>query len=149
MEKQDKAGAEKPDGKADHEIETEDETAAGIEAVENLPKPVKKKVEYFEMMAAGISPVSPFAGKLSEKHIDKILEIQSKQIEYTHETEKQARNHFLVIYLATAALFLTIILSLAILGKDSLLLDIIKIVSAFACGFAGGMGLKAHINRKK
>jgi len=42
---------------------------------------------------------------LTEKHIDKILELNGKQIEYEHESEKQGRKLLFSIYIITAIYF--------------------------------------------
>lgn len=134
------------------ELRSPEEVAAAeeVEILQKLPPHVGKQVEIFKMMAASsFSQSRGLSDKLTENHITKILELQEKQIDYEHETGKQGRNQFLFIYILTGLLFLVLVFFLVIRNKDALLLDIIKIVGAFACGFGAGIGAKSQFDKKR
>ena len=118
------------------------------EVLEDLPHEVKKVVEIGMSMQRfqGTVP-SPIASKITENHIDKILELSAQDETNRFKFAKQGRWFNFAFVGLGIGLFIFITLYLA---KDNteLFNDLIKILVAFAGGFGTGFGYKSFKDKK-
>ena len=114
------------------------------EVLDDLPNEIKRVVEIGMSMQrfSGAMP-SPIASKINEKHIDKILEIASKNSENSHLEKQETRKFTLYYTLIGVLVFLGLTYFLVSTGKDELYKDVLKTLLAFVAGFGGGYGYKA------
>lgn len=88
--------------------------------------------------------VSP---KITEKHIDKILEISEKDDERRYKDIQHSRLYNLIYILLGGGIF--IFLTLFLVGKDpELFKELIKLLIAFVGGLGTGYGIKSYTGRK-
>lgn len=118
-----------------------------LEELEGLPPELKSGIKTFMSMQRYSGPVpSPFASKLTETHIDKIIEISAKDDERKYKDTQQARRFNLVYVLA--GIFLFVFLTLFLVGKDTeLFKEIIKLFIIFVGGMGAGYGIKGRIGK--
>jgi len=90
----------------------------------------------------------PLIDKLTEGHIDKILDISKREDEYSYEDTGQSRKFTLVYVIIFIALF--VFLTAFLVGADKdLYKEAIKLFAVFLGGFGGGFGLKSYMDRDK
>jgi hypothetical protein len=118
------------------------------EELQKLPGNVKRVIQMgFMMQRLPDSESNSFSDKLNEKHIDKILELNSKEEEFAYKDSQNNKifNLIYIILIAGIFIFLTIYLS----GTNSeLYRDIIKIGAGFIGGIGGGFAYKTYLDRK-
>lgn len=91
---------------------------------------------------------NPLTEKLTESHIDKMLEMSSKGNERAFEDSKASRRYTLVYVLLAIALF--VFLTIYLVDVDQALwLEILKLLAVFVGGFGGGFGVKSYFSRNR
>lgn len=134
--------------------ETEVETAKAEAAAtaQNIPRHVhRENTETIETMITmmGKMPGShPFAGKVTEQHIDKVLDLEKQQMEYTYKIEQGNKKLFFGVFLVACIFLSGLIVFLTNNNKDVLLMDIIKVFLGFAAGFGAGISAKAFFKKE-
>lgn len=119
------------------------------EILETLPPEVKKVIEMgFSMQRISGSMPNPLLSKVTEGHINKILEIADKE-ENNSFSDKQSSKKYNAFYFLISILFV-VFLIVFLVGKDKdLLLAIIEKSTYFLGGFGSGYGVKVFIDSKK
>ncbi|MDI6728064.1 MAG: hypothetical protein QMD44_03940 [Thermodesulfovibrionales bacterium] len=119
------------------------------EFLKKLPPEAKKVVEVGMMSMHRFGPMPhPFAEKINEKHIDKILELAEKDDERTFKDIGQSRKFTLVYLIIFACLF--IFTTIFLVGSDKeLYKEIIKLFAVFLGGLGSGFGIKSYMERNK
>jgi hypothetical protein len=120
------------------------------ELLSRVPPEAKKILEIGMMsMQQRIGPKpSPFAEKINEKHIDKILEIAEKDDQRSFEDSKESRKYTLRYVLVFAVLFVFSTIYLVSADKE-LYKEVVKLFAVFFGGFGSGFGIKSYIDRNK
>ena len=130
--KRDNKESEKVEVSEDKEISNE------TEIFEQLPSEIKAVLS---MQRFSSSTPHPFS-KITEHHIDKILEISAKDDEQKYKDTQQARKFHLLYFLLGILLF--IFLTIFLVGKDiELFKEIVKLFIAFAGGLGLGYGISS------
>ncbi len=86
---------------------------------------------------------NPIAGKINEKHIDKILEGSEKDSERSFKGSIHQKYFVAFIILVFVGLFIFLTIWLSGTNKD-LYMDILKILVGFLGGLGSGYGIKAY-----
>jgi hypothetical protein len=135
-----------------------------VEKAEVLPPPVEKFLDttkappevrrLFREMAsfsftAGIQPhVHPIFDKFTAEHVTKFLDYNHDDDQNNYKLQRSGKwfNLGYVLIVVLSLIFLIIFLA-----KDNVILlsDIIKVLVAFAGGFGGGYGYRAHLAKNK
>ena len=117
---------------------------------EDLPPEIKRNLEIgLSMQRISSVPLNnPITSKISEEHIDKILNISEKEEEYKYKESKSNRYFALVYVILFLAVFVFLTLYLVEEYKD-IYIDILKISVAFIGGFGSGYGYKIYLQSKK
>ncbi|WP_089729742.1 hypothetical protein [Candidatus Thiosymbion oneisti] len=119
------------------------------ELLKNLPPEARKVVEIGMMSARRFGPMpNPLTDKITEKHIDKILEIAAKDDERSFKDTAQSRKFTLLYIVIFVALFTFLTVFLVGADKD-LYKEAIKLFAVFLGGFGGGFGVKSYMDRNK
>ena len=135
------------EGSKDIEISKDKDDGNNAKILENLEgiHPGLKEFSRSMLQFSGTIP-HPFASKLTESHIDKIIEISAKDDERRYDDTQQARKFTLVYILMGVALF--VFLTLFLVGKDTeLFKEIIKLFIIFVGGMGAGYGIKSRIDK--
>ena len=134
-----------PHGEEGSELEKSSE---GLELLDRLPADARKVVE-MGMSIHRFGPMpNPLTEKLTESHIDKMLEMSSKGNERAFEDSKASRRYTLVYVLLAIALF--VFLTIYLVDVDQALwLEILKLLAVFVGGFGGGFGVKSYFSRNR
>ncbi|CAN2041922.1 Membrane protein DUF2335 [Candidatus Magnetomoraceae bacterium gMMP-15] len=123
-----------------------------VSAIEpDLPPEAKKVLEIgmsgMSMHRFGPMP-NPIAAKITEKHINKILDIAEKDDDCSFKDSKENRKFMLIYFLVFAALF--VFSTVFLVGSDKeLYKEVIKLFAVFLGGLGSGFGIKSYIDRKK
>lgn len=107
----------------------------------------KRKIEATFAMMGQVPNVPPFAHKLTEEHIDKILELEKAELDYTYKSDNNNRWFTFGIFFVSCCLFITLVVFLTNNNKDAILMDIVKVLFGFVGGFGVGKALK--VSKKK
>ena len=90
---------------------------------------------------------NPLTEKLTEKHIDKILDISAKDDERSFADSAHSRWFTLVYVILGIALF--VFLTIFLVGADKeLYKEAVKLFAVFLGGFGGGFGVKSYMDRE-
>lgn len=108
---------------------------------------IKREFEATIAMMGQVSNAPPFAQKITETHIDKILELEQKELEYTYKNENSSKWFFFGVFFVGCCLLFGLVIFLINNNKDAILMDIIKILFGFIGGFGAGFAAKSF--RKK
>jgi len=129
-------------------VSEEPGTFPGFEFLKELP-PESRKVAEIAMSMHRFGPEpDPLIDKLTEGHIDKILDISKREDEHSYEDTRQSRKFTLVYVIIFIALF--VFLTVFLVGADKdLYKEAIKLFAVFLGGFGGGFGLKSYMDRDK
>ena len=120
------------------------------ELFKNLPPEVRENMKL--MLSStnhsfGLMP-NPLTEKLTEKHIDKILDISAKDDERTFVDTQRSRWFTLSYVTIFVALF--VFLTIFLVGADKeLYKEAVKLLAVFLGGFGGGFGVKTYMDRDK
>jgi len=141
-----KASKEESGDKATSVDELEVVPGAGF--LKNLPPEARKIVEFgMSMHRLGPMP-NPLTEKLTEQHIDKILEISARDDELSFKDAARSRWFTLIYVIIFVALF--IFLTIFLVGADKeLYKEAVKLFAVFLGGFGGGFGVKSYMDRNK
>lgn len=127
---------------------SEDEVSTA-EVIENLPPGIKKSVEMaFSMQRVSGSMPNPIMEKITDKHIDKILDLGEKEENNNFENTKISRRYTMAYVIIAIALFVFLTVFLLKDNRD-VYLEILKFAIAIAGGFGSGYGTKAYLDRRK
>ena len=135
------------EGSKDIEISKDKDDGNNAKILENLEgiHPGLKEFSRSMLQFSGTIP-HPFASKLTESHIDKIIEISAKDDERRYDDTQQARKFTLTYILLGISLF--VFLALFLVGKDTeLFKEIIKIFATFVGGMGAGYAIKSHMDK--
>lgn len=140
-------------GKSQTEKETQEseksQAALDPEIFDGLPPEIRDVVRTgISMQRFSGSMPNPLLSKITESHIDKILELSDKEDNNSFKDAQSSKRYNLFYFLAFVGLFIFITLYLAKEDKD-LFTDILKIVISVAGGFGGGYGYKSYLDSKK
>jgi hypothetical protein len=131
---QDKTDGEKPPSPIDAEV------------LDKLPPEVRKVVESFSLQAFAGPVYNPVLKKITEGHIDKVLEQTEKDSEREFKDRLRSRIFALLYGLLAAALFVFVTIYLA--GQDKeLYRDLLTKIIIFFGGAGAGYGVKAFRDR--
>lgn len=139
--------------KEDHADEPESnkyETTDSIdpEVLDSLPPEFKKAVEMsISMQRFSGSLPNPLLSKITEKHIDKILDLSEKEDVNAFKDAQISRRYGAFYFLVILSLFVFLVVFLIDKDTDLLKMIIEKVIFVIA-GFAGGYGYKAWIDYK-
>jgi hypothetical protein len=124
------------------------EVMPNAEFLKNLPPEARKVVEIgMSMHRFGPIP-NPLTEKITEKHIDKILDISAKDDERSFTDAAHSR-WFTLAYVAMF-LGLFVFLTIFLVGADKeLYKEAVKLFAVFLGGFGGGFGVKSYMDREK
>lgn len=149
-ETKDLMGSEnQPSVDEDKKDKKDSDEALEPELLKRLPPDAKKVVEIgMGMMMQGVGPVpNPLTKKITEKHIDKILEIAAKDDERTFENAKNFRIYMLIYILSFIGLF--VFLTIFLVGSDKeLYKEVLKLFATFLGGLGSGFGVKSYMDNK-
>lgn len=139
-----------PSAQQQPESQSEDASRAPRTQAEIVEKPsrsVRHIIEEFGLlMQRGPAPL-PFADKITEQHIHRALDISEKQIELEYKNRNSARTTTLWMAGIGAAALLFLVVFLVLQGKDSMVMEITKILISFLGGFGSGYGYKVYMER--
>jgi len=137
---------QKENKKQNENNSSDNEVKSEPEVIEKLSP--KNKAKLFESVLSmsmerfSGSTLSPFESKITEKHIDKILEIKDNYDDKIFKDAQHSRKFQLIYILIGVLVF--IFLTLFLVGKDvDLFKDIVKLLIAFVGGLGAGYGIKA------
>jgi hypothetical protein len=117
------------------------------EILSDGPQDIRKMLSIMSMQS--ISPVpNPLMKKITERHIDKILEIAEKGEERAFKDATTSRKYTLLYVVVASILFVFLTIFLVNSDKE-LYKETLKILGAFGGGFGGGFGVKSYMDRKK
>lgn len=91
---------------------------------------------------------NPVLSKLNEKHIDKILEISSKEEDNSFK-DSQSNKKFNFAYFIVMVLLIIFLVVFLVKDYKDILLELSKIGIAIVGGFGGGFGYKTYLDRKR
>jgi hypothetical protein len=113
---------------------------AAEEVIRDLP-PQQARIlrASFTALYQGPSP-NPLMAKMTGAHIDRLIGIDEKALDYEAADRKDARRFGSVVGLVVAALAVLVVLILALNGHADLVSQLIPLALAFAGGFGGGYG---------
>ena len=114
-------------------------------APERLPREVKEVMEFALSSTQRIGPMpNPIIEKITEKHIDAVLETSEKSSERSFLDAKESRRFSLAYTLIAAVLFVFLTI---FIGERNMALyeEIIKLTIVFLGGFGSGFGVKNYI----
>jgi hypothetical protein len=116
------------------------------EAIERMPPPVR---EMFEMMAVStMAPHHPIIDKFKDEHVQQFLD--NDRIETQNEYRLRSTNRwFYLAYFVLSLVALGTLFRFLLPGNKDLLVDLLKILLAFAAGVTGGFGLKTQLDKRK
>ncbi|HSS20898.1 MAG TPA: hypothetical protein VLL54_12560 [Pyrinomonadaceae bacterium] len=141
-----------PDSKKPDEGETKNKNGEKPsplepEVLEKLPPEVRKVVESFSLQAFSAGPMTnPVLGKVTEGHIDKVLDQGEKDSDREFQDRRSTRKYNLLYALIAAALFVFVTIYLA--GQDKeLYRDLLTKIIIFFGGTGAGYGIKAFRDR--
>ncbi len=83
----------------------------------------------------------PLMGKVTGAHVAKILELEEKSLDYSHQDRRDARRYGTWAGIGLAVLASVVILVLALTNHEALVSQLIPLAAAFVGGFGGGYGL--------
>jgi len=116
--------------------------------LKKLPPEARKVVEIGMSMHRFGAMSNPLADKLTEKHIDKILDISAKDDERSFADAAHSRWFTLTYVVLFLALF--VFLTVYLVGADKeLYKEAVKLFAVFLGGFGGGFGVKSYMDREK
>jgi hypothetical protein len=130
------------------EKETNNEKASPIEpeVLEKLPPDLRKAVESFSLQAFSGPIFNPILKKITERHIDKVLDQTEKDSQRSFEDSQSTKKYNLIYALVAAILFIFVTVYLA--GQDKeLYRDILTKLIIFFGGAGAGYGIKAFRDR--
>ncbi|HAC66020.1 MAG TPA: hypothetical protein DCF68_21430, partial [Cyanothece sp. UBA12306] len=118
--------------KGDNDNFSDDNLLKSItEDLENLPSPIKKSIAMTISRQAISAPLlSPIQDKITEKHIDKILEIGAKDDERLFLDAQQARQYTL-IYIVIILVFFSFLTVFLVNQDVAIYQEILKIIIIF------------------
>ncbi len=128
-----------------HQEECEEMSLSQLEFVDAIPPKVQSMLRVF-MRGASSSVPNPLSSKITEKHIDKVLDLSAKEDERQYADTKSSRIFRLIYILVVFAFFAFLIIFLADKDKD-LLKELIKYLGIFLGGLGAGYGVSNY--RKK
>lgn len=129
--------------------EHEEEKSSPIEPeiLKNLPPDVRKAVE-FSLQAFSGPVFHPITKKITEAHIDKLLDQTEKDSEREFRDTQSSRKYGFGAFLVICALFVFITIYLTHIDKD-LYRDVFKVLVGLVGGFGGGFAFKGYLDRDK
>jgi hypothetical protein len=116
------------------------------EVLDKLPPEVRKAVESFSLQAFSAPVFNPILNKITESHVDKVLDQTEKESEREFKDRQQGRTFALLYGLIAAALFVFVTIYLAGLDKE-LYRDLLTKIIIFFGGSGIGYGIKAFRDR--
>jgi len=116
------------------------------EVLEKLPPEVRRYVESFSLQAITAPVFNPIFNKVTESHIDKVLDQTEKADERDFKDRQRGRAFALLYGLIAAALFVFVTIYLAGLDKE-LYRDLLTKIIIFFGGSGIGYGVKAWRDR--
>jgi hypothetical protein len=112
------------------------------EVMEKLPEDVQQQISLIvSQQRFGAAP-SPFATKITEGHIDKLIDASTKDSEREHQDRNRDRWVRLVCFLVTMGVFVFLVYYMV--GKDT---ELLRTLIHYLMAFAGGFGVKAYLDR--
>lgn len=122
------------------------------ELMEDAPPEVREKIVQMLALSShtsrGVSSHHPLFDKFTEEHVDKFLDYSHDDDVRSHDIQKSNRVFNLIYFLVFLSFIVFLIVYLLPIDKN-LLLDLIKIIVAFAGGFGTGYGVKGHFDKKE
>jgi len=118
------------------------------EVLDKLPPELKKAVESFSLQAFTGPVFHPILKKVTESHIDKVLDQTEKDSERDFEDAKSSRRYGFAAFVIICALFVFLTWYLTAVDKD-LYRDIIKVLLGLVGGFGGGFAFKGYLDRDR
>jgi hypothetical protein len=116
------------------------------EVLEKLPPEVRRYVESFSLQAITAPVFNPIFNKITESHLDKVLDQAEKADERDFNDRQRGRAFALLYGLIAAALFVFVTIYLAGLDKE-LYRDLLTKIIIFFGGSGIGYGVKAWRDR--
>jgi len=103
----------------------------------------------FESFVAYSGPIpNPLFKKITEAHIDKVLDLSEKDSERDYEDAKSTRKYGLV-YVIIILIFLGAMTVFLVNADKELYKQVLNALLPFLAGLAGGYGLKAYQDRDR
>lgn len=116
---------------------------------DDIPPEIKKVMEASFMMQRITGPMyPPFADKIKEEHISRILDITERENELAYKDAQQNKWILLAIVTMFTICFVGMSVFFVNHNKDSLMQDMMKIALSFIGGFGGGYWFKTHFDNK-
>jgi len=91
---------------------------------------------------------NPLLSKITEKHIDKILDISQKEEDNSFK-DAQSTKRYSLFYFLIVILFITCLIFFLVDKDKALLITIFEKGLYVLGGFGGGYGFKAYFDNKK
>lgn len=138
-----------PSSPAEGEATTDDlGVMPNAELLKKLPPEARKVVEIGMSMHRFGPMLNPLTEKITEKHIDKILDISAKDDERSFVDAALSRWFTLAYVILFLGLF--VFLTIFLVGADKeLYKEAVKLFAVFLGGFGGGFGVKSYMDRGK
>ena len=116
------------------------------QALEGLPVDKRETIEktlvtQFAMITSRSSPEFEISRKITSDHITKLLDTQSKSMEYTYKDEQHKRWFYVALIALVSAVVVVLVLILK--DKPDVLEKVLIGLGGVIAGAAGGYGLKA------
>ena len=114
------------------------------EVLEQIPPEARKEVKRaFSMVSAGYMgpPPHPFAKKLTEEHITKIIDNVDRDDQREFDAGRDIRKMALIIFFAILISVTGLIVFFTLFKKSEIIIPLITAIVVFGGGFGGGYGI--------
>jgi hypothetical protein len=122
-----------------------DSSAIEPEVLKTLPPELRKVMEFFSISGPSYHPVTK---KITEDHIDKILDQSDKDSDRGFRDAQASRRYGFVIFFVICILFVFLTVYLTSVDKD-LYRDALKFLAGLLGGFGGGLAVKGYLDRDR
>jgi hypothetical protein len=131
------------------EKDSKSEQPISPEVIESIPPEMQRVARWFFAASRSSGSINnPFLEKMNEGHIDKLIDIFSKDNDNDLKNVNSNRRYNFAYFFVVVGLF--IFLTLQLSGSNAeLYKEILKYLFIFTGGFGSGMGIQAYKDRKK
>jgi len=135
-------------GNKDDDAKEDESSPFEPEVLKTLPPEARAKVVEMLSLQAFSGPVfHPITKKVTEQHIDKILDEAGKDSQRSFEDSRSSRRYGFAAFVVLVLLFVFVTIFLTSVDRD-LYRDVIKVLLGVIGGFGGGFAFKSYLSSK-
>lgn len=112
------------------------------EVMKKLPENVQQQISFLISQQRFGNPPNPIISKITEGHIDKLIDVSEKDAIREHEDRNRDRWMRFACFLICLVVFVFLVWFMT--GKDT---ELLKTLIQYLLAFGGGFGLKAYLDR--